>query len=162
MKQSRQVSRRQFLQRTAAIASTAAGVQYLGMPFVRAADSPNSKLRVAVVGAGGMGGYSFDSSLKERLVAICDVDEKTIADRVKQFGEKCKDLPPPKTFYDYRKMLDQCHKEIDVVLIATPDHHHAPAAIRSIHYGKATFSQKPLAHDIAECYALANAARKKK
>jgi predicted dehydrogenase len=49
-----------------------------------------------------------------------------------------------------------------VVLIATPDHHHAPAAIRAIHLGKATFSQKPLAHDIHECYALAKAAREKK
>ena len=51
-------------------------------------------------------------------------------------------------------MLEECHKDLDVVLIATPDHHHAPAAIRAIHLGKATFSQKPLAHDIYECYAL--------
>jgi predicted dehydrogenase len=162
MKQNRNISRRRFLQRATAIAGTAAGVHYFGMPFLLGADSFGSKLRVAVVGAGGMGGYSFDSALTERLVAICDVEEKTIAERLKQFGEKCKDLPAPKTFYDYRKMLDQCHKDIDVVLIATPDHHHAPAAIRSIHLGKATFSQKPLAHNIAECYALAKAARQKK
>ena len=49
-----------------------------------------------------------------------------------------------------------------MVLIATPDHHHAPAAIRAINLGKATFSQKPLAHNIYECYALAKAAREKK
>jgi len=59
-------------------------------------------------------------------------------------------------------MLEECQNDIDVVLIATPDHHHAPAAIRSIHLGKATFSQKPLAHDIYECYALAKAAREQK
>ena len=59
-------------------------------------------------------------------------------------------------------MLDECHKDLDVVLIATPDHHHAPAAIRAIHYGKHVFCQKPLAHNIAECYALAKAAREKK
>src|SRR5215471_16425325 len=102
MKQNRYnqpVSRRRFLQHTAAIAGTAAGAQLFGMPFILKADSPNSKLRVAVVGAGGMGGYSFDSALSERLVAICDVDEKTVTERLKQFGEKCKDLPAPKTFY---------------------------------------------------------------
>ena len=59
-------------------------------------------------------------------------------------------------------MLDECHKDIDVVLVATPDHHHAPAAIRAIQLGKAVFSQKPLAHNIYECYALAKAAREKK
>jgi predicted dehydrogenase len=59
-------------------------------------------------------------------------------------------------------MLDECHKDIDVVLIGTPDHHHAPAAIRAINYGKHVFCQKPLAHNIAECYALAKAAREKK
>lgn len=162
MKQNCQVSRRRFLQHTAALAGAAAGAQFIGMPSLLGANSPNAKLGVAVVGTGGMGGYSFDSALTERLVAICDVEEKTIADRLKQFGEKCKDQPAPKVFYDYRKMLDQCHKDIDVVLIATPDHHHAPAAIRSINLGKATFSQKPLAHNIYECYRLAEAARKKK
>ena len=68
----------------------------------------------------------------------------------------------PHFFTDYRKMLEECQKDIDVVLIATPDHHHAPAAIRAIHLGKAVFSQKPLAHNIYECYALAKAAREKK
>src|SRR5712691_9410796 len=102
MKQNFHVSRRHFLRRTAAIAGVAAGARFLGMPCLLGADSPNAKLGVAVIGAGGMGGYSFDSALKERLVAICDVDDKTIADRLKQFSEK--DRPAPKAFYDYRKM----------------------------------------------------------
>jgi predicted dehydrogenase len=76
--------------------------------------------------------------------------------------DKVKDTAKPKVFYDYRKMLDECHNDLDVVLIATPDHHHAPAAIRAINYGKHVFCQKPLAHNIAECYALAKAAREKK
>ncbi|MGO8675744.1 MAG: Gfo/Idh/MocA family protein [Limisphaerales bacterium] len=161
MKQNSHVSRRRFLQRAGAIAGAAAGAQFIGMPSLLAAVSPNAKLGVAVVGAGGMGGYSFDSALNERLVAICDVDDKTMADRLKQFSQKFSDQPAPKAFYDYRKMLEECQNDIDVVLIATPDHNHAPAAIRSIHLGKATFSQKPLAHDIYECYALAKAAREK-
>jgi predicted dehydrogenase len=109
-----------------------------------------------------MGGYSFEQGMREQLVAICDVDDNTIAKAMKQFQDKQKDKPAPKVFNDYRKMFDECQSEIDVVLIATPDHHHAPAAIRAIHLGKATFSQKPLAHDIYECYALAKAAREKK
>jgi predicted dehydrogenase len=161
MKQNFHVSRRHFLRRTAMITGAAAGARFLGMPSLLGADSPNSKLGVAVIGADGMGGYSFDCAMRERFVAVCDVDDNKLAGKLKQFSDKIKDQPAPRAFYDYRKLLDECQKDIDVVLIATPDHHHAPAAIRSIHLGKATFSQKPLAHDIYECYALAKAAREK-
>ncbi len=154
--------RRQFLRRTATLAGAAVGARYLGLTSLRAAEAANSKLGVAVIAADGMGGYSFDSAMRERFVAVCDVDDNKLAGKLKQFGEKAKDRPAPKAFYDYRKMLDECHKDIDVVLIATPDHHHAPAAIRAIQLGKAVFCQKPLAHNIYECYALAKAAREKK
>ncbi len=121
--------------------------------------SPVDKLRVAVIGAAGMGGYSVGCALSENLVALVDVDEKNIANVMK---DSVKETAKPKIFHDYRKMLDACHKDLDVVLIATPDHNHAPAAIRAINYGKHVFCQKPLAHNIAECYALAKAAREKK
>src|SRR5215204_487356 len=162
MKHSPNINRRQFLKRTAGAAGAVAGTQILGMPALLSAASPNSKLGVAVIGAGGMGGYSFERALGERLVAFADVYENTIAKKLKDFGEKAKDQPAPKTYFDYRKLLEECHKDIDVVLIATPDHHHAPAAIRAINLGKAVFCQKPLAHNISECYALAKAAREKK
>jgi hypothetical protein len=139
------LSRRRFLQRATALAGAAAGVQLIGVPTLLSAPAPNAKLGVAVIGAGGMGGYSFGKGMDERLVAFCDVDDRTIAAKLKEFGEKKKDQPAPRTYFDYRKLLDECHKDIDVVLIATPDHHHAPAAIRAINLGKATFSQKPLA-----------------
>jgi predicted dehydrogenase len=109
-----------------------------------------------------MGGYSVGAAMGERIVAICDVDENNIASAMKDISEKQKDKPAPKVYYDYRKMLDECHKYLDVVLIATPDHNHAPAAIRAINLGKAAFSQKPLAHNVYECYALAKAAKEKK
>lgn len=162
MKQNARINRRRFLQRTMVLAGAAAGARLIEMPALRAAGSPNAKLGVAVIGVGGMGGYSFGAAMGERLVAVCDVDETTLGKALKEFGEKHKDQPAPKVYYDYRKMLEECHKDVDVVLIATPDHHHAPAAIRAIHLGKATFSQKPLAHDIYECYALGKAAREKK
>ena len=149
------IHRRTFLKTTAA----AAGASMLASSSrLFAASDEKDKLRVAVVAAGGMGGYSVDMALRENLVALVDVDENTIANVMK---EKVKDTAKPKVYYDYRKMLDECHKDLDVVLIGTPDHHHAPAAIRAINLGKHVFAQKPLAHNIYECYALAKAAREK-
>ncbi len=161
MKQHSQVSRRRFLQSTATFAGVAAGARFFGMPSLLAAGSPNSKLGVAVIAVDGMGNYSFDCAMGERFVAACDVDDNRMAGKLKQFTDRIKDRPAPRAYYDYRKMLEECQKDINVVLIATPDHHHAPAAIRAIHLGKAVFSQKPLAHNIYECYALAKAAREK-
>ncbi len=155
------ITRRSFV-KTATAAGAALAAQPLAAPYVLADPAPGRKLGVAVVGAGGMGGYSFGAAMGERLVAICDVDDKIIAGALKQFHDSRKDKPDPKVFYDYRKMLDECHKDVDAVLIATPDHNHAPAAIRAIHRGKATFGQKPLAHNIYECRTLAQAAKQNK
>jgi hypothetical protein len=104
MKQSVRINRRRFLQRTAALTGAAAGVGLIEMPSLLAAGSPNAKLGVAVIGAGGMGGYSFGAAMGERLVAVCDVDETTLAKALKQFGDKKKDQPAPKVYHDYRKI----------------------------------------------------------
>jgi predicted dehydrogenase len=158
----KKTTRRQFIKRAAAMAGAAVGAQHLAGPYVLASRSPNAKLGVAVVGVGGMGGYSVGAAMGERIVAICDVDDNTIAKTMKQISDKQKGRPAPKVYYDYRKLLDECHGDLDAVLIATPDHNHAPAAIRAINLGKAAFCQKPLAHNIYECYALARAAKEKK
>jgi len=123
---------------------------------------PSQKLGVAVIGSRGMGGYSFDQSLRERLVAFAEIEDKRIAETMKLFKERAKDAPEPKVYTDYRKLLDECHKDLDVVLSGTPDHQHAPASIRAIQLGKHAFAQKPMAHNIRECYVLAQAAREKK
>jgi predicted dehydrogenase len=159
---SKRDTRRGFLKKGLAIGGTAAAAGLCRAPYVLAEPAPGAKLGVAVVGAGGMGGYSVGCALSERLVALVDVDENTIAHVMKEVESKAKDAPKPKVFYDYRKMLDECHKDLDAVLVATPDHNHAPACIRAIKLGKAAFSQKPLAHNIAECYALAKAAKEHK
>ena len=152
-------SRRAFLKGSATAAGVAALASVSGGPLTAAEQPSGPKLRVAVIGPAGMGGYATGCALREELVALVDVDEKAIA---KVMKDSVKDLAKPKIYYDYRKMLDECHKDIDVVLISTPDHHHGPASIRAINYGKHVFCQKPLAHNIAECYALAKAAREKK
>jgi predicted dehydrogenase len=95
----------------------------------------------------------------ERLVALVDVDEKRLGEAVQKISSKA---PNAKTFADYRQMFDECHKEIDAVLIATPDHHHAPAAIRAIQLGKHVFVEKPLTWCVYEARKLAESARQNK
>jgi predicted dehydrogenase len=125
------------------------------------AKSASAPLRVAVIGVGGMGHYCVDAGSKEQIVAFCDIDEGYIKESLARLAKKAPDAAVPVVYNDYRKMLDEIHDQIDVVLIATPDHHHAPAAMRALKYGKHVFCQKPLAHNIAECYALAKTAKEK-
>ena len=113
-----QTTRRAFLQRTALFTGAALGTQYFGALNLLAADASKPLLRVAVIGVGGMGGYSFEQGMREQLVAICDVDDNTIAKAMKQFQDKQKDKPAPKVFNDYRKMFDKLGKKIDAVDLA--------------------------------------------
>jgi predicted dehydrogenase len=154
-------TRRSFLKKGLFTAGLAAGAAtgLFRAPRILAQASPNSTLGVAVVGVGGMGNYSFGCSLNERCVALVDVDDNVMDKAWETAWDRGHD---PKCFFDYRTMLDKCHKDIDVVLVSTPDHNHAPACIRAIDLGKAAFSQKPLAHNIRECYVLAKAAKEKK
>ncbi|HUU91786.1 MAG TPA: Gfo/Idh/MocA family oxidoreductase [Phycisphaerae bacterium] len=155
---SSRTTRRGFLKRGMALAGASAAAAFCPAPYILAGVAPKPKLGVAVVGGGGMGGYSVDQALRERLVALVEIDDGRIADIM---TKKVKDhSPTPRVYHDYRKMLDECHRDIDVVLTATPDHNHAPAAIRAMNLGKHAFCQKPLAHNIRECYELAKAAKK--
>lgn len=151
------ISRRRFLQQSAAIAGAAA--QPIGLPNVWSAGPPNAKLGIAVIGCGGQGSGNPGIAAGERLVALVDVDDKKLGEATKKLAAK---VPEPKVYYDYRKMFDECYKDIDLVLIATPDHHHAPAAIRAIQLGKSVFCEKPLTWCIYEARKLTEAARKHK
>lgn len=150
-------TRRHFLRRAALGlgALAAAG----SAPALLAAPKPNYKLGLAVIGCGGAGSANPGLAAAERLVALVDVDERALADAARRVAPQAPNL---RTYFDYRKMLDECHPEIDAVLIATPDHHHAPAALRAIQYGKHVFVQKPLAQNLQEARALAEAAKARK
>jgi predicted dehydrogenase len=154
-----QTTRRRFLKQGVAVASVAAGAQVLGVPNVLTAGSPNAKLGIAVIGCGGQGSGNPGLAAGERLVALVDVDEKKLGEAVQKVSAK---VPQPRTFHDYRKMFDECHKDLDAVLIATPDHHHAPAAIRAIQLGKHAFVEKPMTWCLYEARQLAESARKHK
>src|SRR5262249_52097562 len=159
MRNQTRISRRRFLQQGAAITSAVAGAHLLGVPNVWSAGPPNAKLGIAVIGCGGPGSGNPGVAAGGRFVAMGAVDDKNIAEATKKLAAK---VPEPKIYYDYRKMFDECGKDIDVVLIATPDHHHAPAAIRAIELGKSVFVEKPLTWCIYEARKLTESARKNK
>ncbi len=153
---SHRLNRRQFVQ---AAAVAGAGFWVAPADAKPASNSPNDKLGIAVIGCGGQGSGNPGLAARERLVALVDVDDKRLGEAVKRVADK---VPNPKTYADYRKMFDECHKQIDMVLIATPDHHHAPAAIRAIQLGKSVFVEKPMTWCLYEARTLTEAARKHK
>ncbi len=116
--------------------------------------SPNEKLNIAAIGSGGKGRSDIGGCAPtENIVALCDVDEKSAAKTYEKF-------PDAPKFVDYRVMLDKQGKNIDAVIVATPDHMHAAAAIHAMSLGKHVYVQKPLAHTVWECRELYKAAQK--
>jgi predicted dehydrogenase len=115
---------------------------------------PSEKLNIAGIGIGGRGEGDLDECRSENIVALCDVDEAHAARVFKKY-------PKAKKWTDFRKMLDE-QKDIDAVVIATPDHLHAVVAMAAIKRGKHVYCEKPLAHCIWECRQLTLAAREAK
>ena len=117
--------------------------------------SPNEKLNIASIGAGGKASSDIDGCATENIVALCDVDEKQAARKFKQYP----DLPKYK---DFRKMLDKEGKNIDAVIVCTPDFMHATQAMWCMERGKHVYVQKPLTRTIWEARQLMEAANKYK
>lgn len=116
--------------------------------------SANNRLNIAGVGVGSQGGANIGRmDGTENIAAICDVDW----DYAKRIFEK---YPNAKKFKDYRKMLDAMGKDIDAVVIATPDHTHAVIAMECMRRGKHVYVQKPLTKTVYEARMLTEAAKK--
>lgn len=115
---------------------------------------PSEKLNIAGVGIGGKGAVDLKSVSTENIVALCDVDWRKGARTFKAY-------PKAKRYKDFRVMLDK-QKDIDAVMVATPDHTHAVISLEAIRRGKHVYTQKPLTHTIHEAQVLAEAARKHK
>ena len=142
----RSYSRREFLRTAAAgLAALAPAARVLGA---------NNDVRVAVIGLGGKGGQHvkvFSELPGVRLVALCDVDPKRLADPVKRFAGVFSATDP-------RKVLER--KDVDAVVIAAPDHWHALLAIWACQAGKDVYVEKPVSHRIWEGGQIIEAARK--
>lgn len=145
--------RRQFL-RTAALATSAVSIaprHILGGPGQKA---PSEKLNIAGIGVGGMGGSNLKRCEAENIVALCDVDQGYAAKTFKNY-------PKAKVYRDFREMLEQ-QKDIEAVIVATPDHSHAIIALAAIRAGKHVYVQKPMTHSVYEARILTQAAREHK
>jgi len=116
--------------------------------------SPNEKLNIAGVGVGGMGSHNLSKCAAENIVALCDVDSQLAAKTFAQY-------PKAKQHRDFRIMFDK-QKDIDAVIVATPDHTHAVVAMAAIQRGKHVYVQKPMTHSVYEARMLTEAARKHK
>jgi predicted dehydrogenase len=115
--------------------------------------APSERVRVAGIGAGGMGGGDIANHARNgaEIVALCDVDEQRGAGSFQAF-------PRARRYKDFRIMLDKEANNIDAVTVGTPDHIHAVASMAAIRAGKHVYCQKPLTHTLHECRELTKAA----
>src|SRR6266536_4494519 len=154
------VSRRQFLQ----AASTATALAALPTLGAEALDIINGKTRrVGLIGAGWYGKSDLWRLIQVapvEVVALCDVDKQMLAGAVEIASQRQKSKKAPRTYSDYREMLKE--KDLDIVLIGTPDHWHALPAIAAIEAGADVYLQKPITVDVREGEAILDAARKHK
>ncbi len=147
-----QINRRHFIYTSALAAGTLAA----GLPGCMTRPnykSPNEKLNIAGVGTNGRAADDLEGVSSENIVALCDVDAHSLAAALKRY-------PGARPYSDYRVMIEKEEKSMDAVVVGTPDHHHAPAAIRAIRAGKHVYCEKPLTHTIWEARQLTLAARK--
>ncbi len=145
------MNRREFLRNT-----VAAGAAVLSAPRTIWAEmkSPNEKLNIAGIGVGGRGEGDVDEVSSENIIALCDVDESRAAGTFKKF-------PKARRYQDFRVMLEK-EKEFDAVVVGTPDHIHAPAAVMAMKLGKHVYCEKPLTHSVYEARVMRETAAKYK
>ncbi len=148
----KKLSRRTFLGNaaTAGAAFTIIPRHVLGGPGQK---PPSETLNVAAVGIGGMGKNNIKAVAQggENIVALCDVDMEYARDIFERY-------PKAKRYTDYRKMLEK-QKDIDAVIIATPDHTHSVIAAAAMKMGKGVYVQKPISRTITEARKLTEIAR---
>lgn len=133
-------SRRSFIKRSTAFAAIAI------LPAGVKGNSPNERLQIAQIGVGGRGTQNLKRLLSiphADVVALCDVDALLL-------HEAHTTVSSARTFRDYRRLFDQMDRQIDAVLVSTPDHMHAPIAMAAMARGKHVYCEKPLAHNVVE------------
>jgi predicted dehydrogenase len=141
-------NRRSFIKTTA-----------LGLAALPTLAAPSDKIQFGFIGVGGQGTGRLNEFMRHPDVvaaAVCDLDESHLA-RAAAAVEKTQGHKP-ETYHDFRKLLER--KDLDAVMIATPDHWHAMPVIAACQAGRDVFVEKPLAYSIGEGRAMVNAARK--
>ena len=145
------MKRRQFIRQ---VVGTAAGASVAAFSSARVLGATD-RVNLALIGCGGRGRFDMGLALQNPgvdLAAVCDVYEPQANKGKALGGSGCR------TFSDFRKLLEQ--RDIDAVLIATPDHWHATVAVLACQAGKDVYTEKPLAYSVREGRAMVNAARR--
>jgi len=144
------LNRRRFIKQSAA---GAAGLWLVNCRTQPRKLSANDKLNIGVIGVANQGNYNLSNVASENIVALCDVDDSYLAAAAQRF-------PQAKTYNDFRRLLDQ--GDIDAVVVATPDHTHAVAAVAALRSGRHVYCEKPLARTISEARTITETARRHK
>lgn len=116
---------------------------------------PSETLALAIVGCGGQGAENLKRVRSENIVALCDVDGRSAAPAFREF-------PAARRYRDFRKMLDEAGRNLDAVVVSTPDHMHAPVSLAAMRLGKHVYCEKPLTWSIEEARLMARVAGEKK
>lgn len=153
----RSVSRRTFLSASAAASGALALGAYVNPAPARAANSPIERVRVAGVGTTNQAAHDLGqvAAAGAEIVALANVDDNLMEKGAQPYKGVRK-------YRDYRVMLEKEDKNIDAVVVATPDHSHAPATAMALRLGKHAFCEKPLTHTVKEARVLAELAKEKK
>lgn len=151
------MKRRNFIKQ----ASLAAGGILLAPGFASAGKrvAANEKINIGVIGCKGMGWSNTNSLLKMNdvdLVAVCDVDKSVIESRLSDYAKLRQNKPA--TYNDYRELLN--NKDVDAVVIGTPDHWHCKMMVDAVNAGKHVYVEKPIANSIKECNLMVAAQKK--
>jgi len=149
------MTRRDFLKRSSSVAALAAATY---VPTTFAAEKP---LRVGLIGTGWYGKSSLLRLLQvadAEVVSLCDVDSRMLADAADIVSKRQKSGKKPHTYGDFRKIIAE--KDVDVMMVSTPDHWHAIPAIEAMQAGMDVYCEKPTAVDVIESQAMVAAARK--
>src|SRR5213592_4941142 len=148
------MNRRQFLLNSAAVLG-------LSAYDLRGQTTGAKQPRVGIIGPGWYGKADLFRLIQVapvEVVSLCDVDKRMLSDAAEMVATRQASKKTPRTYSDYRKMLAE--KDLDIVLIATPDHWHALPMIAAVEAGADVYVQKPISVDVTEGQAMVAAARK--
>ena len=155
------MKRREFIQTSTGLALTSAFITKKASAYSFREEFAQKKPRVGLIGTGWYGKSDLFRLLQvapAEVVSLCDTDKNLLKDCAEQVAGRQESKKTPRTYSDYRQMLKE--KDLDIVLIATPDHWHALAMIEAAKAGADMYCQKPISVDIAEGKAMLDAARK--
>jgi len=157
-------SRRDFLQKSAIVAGgsiLASALNNSAFAILKPGIAPSDQLSIGAIGINGMGWADTTSALKipgVNLVAVCDVDKNVMDKRLADLAKTGYDVSKIKKYDNYQALLDQ--KDIDAVVIGTPDHWHAMIMMHAVEAGKDVYVEKPVGNSIGECRAMVAAQQK--